>query len=118
MDIGVAAKIGEVAMILFGIYFMVTAIIDIKRKRQCRKNTSEIEEAQNEVNNNPAPSCYKYILSMMLMEMGDKCQLGGITLTIKYNGVIIALGSILVYNYIGDNHVYYYRCVDRKPIKR
>jgi putative Ca2+/H+ antiporter (TMEM165/GDT1 family) len=115
LEIEIAATIGAIAMILFGFYFVITAIIDLRRKRQCRKHSSEVEDAQKEVENNPAPSCYKYILSMMLMEMGDKCQLGGITLTIKYNGLVIAFGSILVFNYIGHNSMYYYRRVNRQP---
>jgi putative Ca2+/H+ antiporter (TMEM165/GDT1 family) len=84
-------------MLFFGNYFLLTSILEIKSNRSSHKRkTSEEKEAQLEASKNPSPSCLNYIFTMLLMELGDKCQLGGITLSIKYNGFIIAFGSFLV----------------------
>ena len=83
-------------MLIFGLYLVIVSVIDYKAARVSQRKASDNEFA--EISNLPNSKHFpmiKYMISQFLMEIGDKCQIGAITMSIAYNVWQVAIGSII-----------------------
>ena len=74
-------------MLIFGVYLIITSIIEYKKTRNYQRKESDNEKSDvdSTLSNYRKFPLLKYMISQFLMEIGDKCQIGAITMSIAYN---------------------------------